>query len=169
MWDDPQSITKRMGSQLKKRYWDFIDSSGTEVRTLSTLTTGFLEIKSCFNFDSCMDNVEPPQARALYIQFRTGVLPLNAMKSNWKNVSVTSLCPLCKASPETIEHFIFFCPFYANLRKTWIIPTCRVLSFPRPTDALRVFRSDTTRWSVFTLSRYLLYAWWKRSKPGISP
>ena len=59
--------------------------------------------------------------RCLYTRFKLGMSPLRARSLLFDNNAVHSpSCPFCKTVHETELHFLLACPYYINLRETYI-------------------------------------------------
>lgn len=164
-WRDPETLNQINKLSLKAVYWVFIETDQI-LNCKGSLSNDFMIIKQILHFEPTLDEIEPPLARKLYLQFRYGCLPLNYFKRNWCKAgeSAEEYCPCRQGISETPEHVLFFCPMYSRSRLKWIAPLCRNLGVRRYMEAFRILKTNTTRLIVFCIAKFLMVVWIRRTK-----
>ena len=78
----------------------------------------YRQIKTEFGLENYVRYYLSKKKRSLCAQFRTGILPLHIETGRWAGTREEDrLCPVCDLEEMENEiHFIFYCPFYNELR-----------------------------------------------------
>lgn len=160
VWNSPDQIMKVTLSQWKCRHWNYIQENQLHKADTGVLIKRLWDFKSNQDFELFLDRIETLQARSIFLKFRCGILPVNKYRRRWREYQGPFSCPLCEASTELEEHFMFFCPSCTKLRKAWITRICRTRSIANPKDAIRILKIDNTEWLVFALSPYFMQGDW---------
>lgn len=160
VWLNPDKLTKGVIVTLKQAYWESTLEQLSKDQKVGSLTEMFLSHKSGPCFQPFLDRMHPAQAKKLYMKFRIWTIPLNSFTSIWgKNGPTTPNCPFCQQPKESTDHFLFFCPIYIMPCKKWILPVCKLWASVNYWEASRIFRCGTKEMIVFSVSRFLLWAW----------
>jgi hypothetical protein len=56
----------------------------------------------------------------MFIRFRLGVSELKSHKFRYTPEVHSLACPLCNHSPEDEVHFLFYCPGYEDMRRSYL-------------------------------------------------
>jgi hypothetical protein len=76
--------------------------------------------KSALEPDKYFDVIISKYVRNMFIRFRLGVSELKSHKFRYTPDVHSLACPLCNHSPEDEVHFLFYCPGYEDMRRSYL-------------------------------------------------
>ena len=147
-----KELKERMICDFNHKWRNHIDSS----EKLAV----YSKFKDTFARERYIETLNVEVFRRSLVQLRAGVSQLNVHKFRFCNDSEKRNCPFCRGQQESVDHFLFICPYYANLRTQY-------LSFVSNTNDIdeklkKVMRTEMNS-EIIDVARYVKYAFSKRN------
>ena len=107
----------------------------------------------------------PRSQRSLCAQFRSGILPLHIETGRYTGTEESQrLCHLCELGEiESEIHFLLYCPFYNDLRKTLFDKAPYFVGLSQDPEDVDIIKSLFDN-HTYAIANYIHKAWNRRKR-----